>query len=52
MDITDLFIISFILCEENECDPLSPPEGAAAQGEHPLTPPLFSSGFSLLATTL
>jgi hypothetical protein len=24
-----------------ECDPLSPPEGEAAQGEHPLTPPVF-----------
>jgi hypothetical protein len=24
-----------------EGDPLSPPEGEAAQGEHPLDPPLF-----------
>jgi len=26
------------LCGSFECDPLSPPVGEAAQGEHPLTP--------------
>jgi hypothetical protein len=29
---------SLILCGSQEGDPLSPPEGEAIQGEHPLTP--------------
>jgi hypothetical protein len=31
----------FILCGSMENDPLSPPEGEAAQGEHPLDPLFF-----------
>jgi hypothetical protein len=34
-------LYSFILCGSLENDPLSPPEGEAAQGEHPLDPLLF-----------
>jgi hypothetical protein len=35
------FLYSFILCGILENDPLFPPEGEAAQGEHPPAPPLF-----------
>jgi len=37
------FLYWFILCSSLENNPLSPPEGEAAQGEHPLDP-LFSRG--------
>jgi hypothetical protein len=40
---------SFILCGGLENDPLSPPEGEAAQGEHPLDPLFFSGYISTLS---
>jgi len=39
---------SLILCGSYEGDPLSPPEGEAACGEHPLTPPLSDFSINLL----
>jgi hypothetical protein len=38
-------LYSFILCGSLENDPLSPPEGEAAQGEHPLDPLFFRDIF-------
>jgi len=42
-------LYSFILCGSLENDPLSPPEGEAAQGEHPLDPLFFLGYISTLS---
>jgi hypothetical protein len=42
-------LYSFILCGSLENDPLSPPEGEAAQGEHPLDPFFFSGYISTVS---
>jgi hypothetical protein len=43
------FPYSFILCGSLENNPLSPPEGEATQGEHPLDPLFFSGYISTLS---
>jgi hypothetical protein len=42
-------LYSFILCGSLENDPLSPPEGEAVQGGHPLDPLFFSGYISTLS---
>ena len=42
-------LYSFILCGSLENDPLSPPEGEAAQGGHPPDPLFFSGYISTLS---
>ena len=44
----NLFDISLVLCNRLEGDPLSPPEGEATQGEHPLDPLHFRGYINLL----
>ena len=46
---SSFFCNSLILCGSLEGDPLSPPEGEAAQGEHPLVPLFFKEYFSTLS---
>jgi len=47
---SSFFCNSLILCGSLEGDPLSPPEGEAAQGEHPLVPLFFKEYFSTLSS--
>jgi hypothetical protein len=39
------YLYSFIVCGSLENDPLSPPEGEAAQGEYPLDPLFYRDIF-------